>query len=246
MSRAEPDASVGGTVAVATSGAAASRRSRRLERARPGRRRPPPGHVAARPQHPRTPRSGCSSRRASPGLTLRAIAAESGENSAMVQYYFGNKEGLVKAMIDSVFRDDQQDAAAAMSTVIRATTGCPGSSTACGPSASRARSASSSTSCPTRCATRGCGAAWRAPTTRTGRSSATGCAARTSRRRRSRRRWLGRRRAHDGGRRRPGHPGGHRRRLRHAHAPTPCSSSCCSARCRSCSSRGCRARSVTD
>ena len=51
------------------------------------------------------------------GLTLRAIAAESGENSAMVQYYFGNKEGLVKAMIDSVFRDDQQDAAAAISTV---------------------------------------------------------------------------------------------------------------------------------
>jgi AcrR family transcriptional regulator len=51
------------------------------------------------------------------GLTLRAIAAESGENSAMVQYYFGNKEGLVKAMIDSVFRDDQQDAAAAMSAV---------------------------------------------------------------------------------------------------------------------------------
>jgi AcrR family transcriptional regulator len=51
------------------------------------------------------------------GLTLRAIAAESGENSAMVQYYFGNKEGLVKAMIDSVFRDDQNDAAAAMSAV---------------------------------------------------------------------------------------------------------------------------------
>ena len=50
------------------------------------------------------------------GLTLRAIAQESGENSAMVQYYFGNKEGLVKAMIDSVFRDDQQDAAAAMLT----------------------------------------------------------------------------------------------------------------------------------
>ena len=51
------------------------------------------------------------------GLTLRAIAAESGENSAMVQYYFGNKEGLVKAMIDSVFRDDQQEAAAALSAV---------------------------------------------------------------------------------------------------------------------------------
>ena len=54
------------------------------------------------------------------GLTLRAIAQESGENSAMVQYYFGNKAGLVKAMIDSVFRDDQQDAAAAMSAVTRA------------------------------------------------------------------------------------------------------------------------------
>ncbi len=51
------------------------------------------------------------------GLTLRAIAAESGENSAMVQYYFGNKEGLVKAMIDSVFRDDQQEAADALSSV---------------------------------------------------------------------------------------------------------------------------------
>ena len=51
------------------------------------------------------------------GLTLRAIAQESGENSASVQYYFGNKEGLVEAMIDSVFRDDQEDAAAAMSTV---------------------------------------------------------------------------------------------------------------------------------
>jgi AcrR family transcriptional regulator len=51
------------------------------------------------------------------GLTLRAVAQESGQNSAMVQYYFGNKEGLVKAMIDSVFRDDQQEAAAAMSAV---------------------------------------------------------------------------------------------------------------------------------
>jgi AcrR family transcriptional regulator len=51
------------------------------------------------------------------GLTLRAIAAESGENSAMVQYYFGNKEGLVEAMIDSVFLDDQRDAAVAMSSV---------------------------------------------------------------------------------------------------------------------------------
>lgn len=51
------------------------------------------------------------------GLTLRAIAQESGENSAMVQYYFGNKAGLVEAMIDSSFRDEQQEVAAAMSTV---------------------------------------------------------------------------------------------------------------------------------
>lgn len=50
------------------------------------------------------------------GLTLRAIAQESGENSAMVQYYFGGKEGLVRAMIDSVFRDDQDEAARAMAT----------------------------------------------------------------------------------------------------------------------------------
>lgn len=50
------------------------------------------------------------------GLTLRAIAKESGDNSAMVQYYFGSKEGLVEAMIDSVFRDDQQEAASAMGT----------------------------------------------------------------------------------------------------------------------------------
>jgi len=52
------------------------------------------------------------------GLTLRAIAQESGENSAMVQYYFGNKDGLVRAMIDSAFRDDQQDAAAAMNAAM--------------------------------------------------------------------------------------------------------------------------------
>lgn len=52
------------------------------------------------------------------GLTLRAIAQESGENSAMVQYYFGNKDGLVRAMIDSAFRDDQLEAAAAMNAAM--------------------------------------------------------------------------------------------------------------------------------
>jgi len=54
-----------------------------------------------------------------PGLTLRAIARESGENSAMVQYYFGNKEGLIRAMIDSAFREDQEEVAGVMRTVRR-------------------------------------------------------------------------------------------------------------------------------
>jgi len=53
------------------------------------------------------------------GLTLRAVAQESGANSAMVQYYFGSKDGLVEAMIDSVFRDDQQEAATIMKAVPR-------------------------------------------------------------------------------------------------------------------------------
>jgi AcrR family transcriptional regulator len=116
VSRAEPDASVRGSVVVASGGAVAS-----------------DGHAASNghAQAGGDPRQGMSPpalnilhaaqrvlvEKGFSGLTLRAIAAESGENSAMVQYYFGNKEGLVKAMIDSVFRDDQQDAAAAMSTV---------------------------------------------------------------------------------------------------------------------------------
>lgn len=53
------------------------------------------------------------------GLTLRAVAQESGANSAMVQYYFGSKDGLVEAMIDSVFRDDQEEAATIMAAVPR-------------------------------------------------------------------------------------------------------------------------------
>jgi TetR/AcrR family transcriptional repressor of bet genes len=53
------------------------------------------------------------------GLTLRAVARESGANSAMVQYYFGSKDGLVEAMIDSVFRDDQEEAASIMAATPR-------------------------------------------------------------------------------------------------------------------------------
>jgi len=53
------------------------------------------------------------------GLTLRNVAQESGANSAMVQYYFGNKDGLVEAMIDSVYRDDQEEAATIMEAAPR-------------------------------------------------------------------------------------------------------------------------------
>ena len=51
------------------------------------------------------------------GLTLKAIAEESGENSAMVQYYFGNKAGLVTALIDSNFRDELAGVTSVMSSV---------------------------------------------------------------------------------------------------------------------------------
>jgi AcrR family transcriptional regulator len=39
-------------------------------------------------------------------LTLNAIAAESGENKAMVSYYFGNKAGLVAAMLEAIIHDE--------------------------------------------------------------------------------------------------------------------------------------------
>ncbi len=39
-------------------------------------------------------------------LTLDAIAAESGKNKASIKYYFGNKDGLILAIVDSL---DYQD-----------------------------------------------------------------------------------------------------------------------------------------
>jgi len=39
-------------------------------------------------------------------LTLNAVAATSGENKAMIAYYFGNKAGLVGAVLDSVIHDE--------------------------------------------------------------------------------------------------------------------------------------------
>jgi len=39
-------------------------------------------------------------------LTLNRLAAVSGENKAMTAYYFGNKAGLVAAVLDSVIHDE--------------------------------------------------------------------------------------------------------------------------------------------
>ena len=50
-------------------------------------------------------------------LTLNTVAGESGENKAMTAYYFGNKAGLVEALVDSVIHDDCLDAASRMSDV---------------------------------------------------------------------------------------------------------------------------------
>ena len=39
-------------------------------------------------------------------LTLNAVSAASGENKAMISYYFGNKAGLVAAVVDSVVHEE--------------------------------------------------------------------------------------------------------------------------------------------
>jgi AcrR family transcriptional regulator len=39
-------------------------------------------------------------------LTLNSVSATSGENKAMIAYYFGNKAGLVAAVLDSVIHDE--------------------------------------------------------------------------------------------------------------------------------------------
>jgi AcrR family transcriptional regulator len=38
-------------------------------------------------------------------LRLEAIAKESGENKAMIRYYFGGKDGLIQALMDSMIHD---------------------------------------------------------------------------------------------------------------------------------------------
>jgi len=39
-------------------------------------------------------------------LTLNTVSAASGENKAMISYYFGNKAGLVAAVVDSVVHEE--------------------------------------------------------------------------------------------------------------------------------------------
>jgi AcrR family transcriptional regulator len=43
------------------------------------------------------------------GLTLKAVSERAGENKAMVSYYFGNKAGLIAAVLDSVIHDEYLD-----------------------------------------------------------------------------------------------------------------------------------------
>lgn len=40
------------------------------------------------------------------GLSLEAIATEAGENKASIRYHFGNKAGLITALVDSVVHDE--------------------------------------------------------------------------------------------------------------------------------------------
>jgi TetR/AcrR family acrAB operon transcriptional repressor len=47
-------------------------------------------------------------------LTLNRLVLESGENKAMTAYYFGNKEGLIAAVLDSVIHDEYLDSQARM------------------------------------------------------------------------------------------------------------------------------------
>jgi len=49
-------------------------------------------------------------------LTAREIAAEAGTTQAMIQYYFGGKDGLVSALI----RDTLQEIAASFDTIVEA------------------------------------------------------------------------------------------------------------------------------
>jgi AcrR family transcriptional regulator len=50
-------------------------------------------------------------------LTLNSVSAMSGENKAMIAYYFGNKAGLMAAVLDSVIYDEYAAARSRMKDV---------------------------------------------------------------------------------------------------------------------------------
>lgn len=50
-------------------------------------------------------------------LTLNAVAEESGENKAMTKYYFGNKAGLIAALVDAAVHDECLESASRMQGV---------------------------------------------------------------------------------------------------------------------------------
>jgi AcrR family transcriptional regulator len=50
-------------------------------------------------------------------LTLHAVAQESGENKSMTKYYFGNKAGLVAALVDAAVHDECLESASRMQAV---------------------------------------------------------------------------------------------------------------------------------
>ena len=50
-------------------------------------------------------------------LTLNAVSSASGENKAMISYYFGNKAGLVAVVLDSVIHDEYIASQARMKNV---------------------------------------------------------------------------------------------------------------------------------
>lgn len=51
-------------------------------------------------------------------LSLNSIAEESGENKAMIAYYFGSKAGLIAAVLDSVIHDEYLASVARMKDVV--------------------------------------------------------------------------------------------------------------------------------
>jgi AcrR family transcriptional regulator len=51
-------------------------------------------------------------------LTLKTVSERAGENKAMVSYYFGNKAGLIAALLDSVIHDEYLDSLDRMKDVV--------------------------------------------------------------------------------------------------------------------------------